>query len=276
MTRKPGYEKLEKRIRELEETVQKYQQQEIKLREDHSFRTSVIMRATEGICVCHEINEHPYVRFTVWNDQMKELTGYAMEEINRLGWYQSVYTDPDVQERAIKRMEQMRLGGDLIREEWEITRKDREKRTLYISTSILETADGKTHTLGMMNDVTERKKAENILKKSHADLERQVNQRTAELIEANEVLKDEITKQQSTENALLENQSVLEETQALAHMGSWEWDVRTNANIWSDEMYRIFGQKPDSFVPNYDNFAAAVHPADKDRVLEAVQVPGHP
>ncbi|MBT8357081.1 MAG: hypothetical protein HKO79_02820, partial [Desulfobacterales bacterium] len=89
MTREPKYEKLEKRIRELEETLEKYQQEDRKLREDQSFRSAIIMHAAEGICVCHEINEYPYVRFTIWNDQMKKLSGYTMEEINRLGWYQT-------------------------------------------------------------------------------------------------------------------------------------------------------------------------------------------
>ncbi|MBT8352309.1 MAG: PAS domain S-box protein, partial [Deltaproteobacteria bacterium] len=206
MTREPKYEKLEKRIRELEETLEKYQQEDRKLREDQSFRSAIIMHAAEGICVCHEINEYPYVRFTIWNDQMKKLSGYTMEEINRLGWYQTVYPDPAVQERAIKRMGQMRVGSDLIREEWEITRKDREKRTFNISTSILETDDGKKHALGMMSDVTESKQVESILKKSQADLERQVSQGTAELIKANEALKDEISKHQLAENALKQSE----------------------------------------------------------------------
>lgn len=34
------------------------------------------------------------------------------------------------------------------------------------------------------------------------------------------------------------------ETQALAHLGSWEWDLATNEIQWSDELYGIYGIKP--------------------------------
>lgn len=34
------------------------------------------------------------------------------------------------------------------------------------------------------------------------------------------------------------------ETQALAHLGSWEWDLPTNEVQWSDELYRIYGLEP--------------------------------
>ena len=58
----------------------------------------------------------PHVRFSIWNRAMETLTGYTMAEINRLGWYQTVYRDPAVQERARLRMERMRCGEDLVRE----------------------------------------------------------------------------------------------------------------------------------------------------------------
>ena len=34
--------------------------------------------------------------------------------------------------------------------------------------------------------------------------------------------------------------------QQLTHIGSWEWDMRTNAVAWSDELYRIYGLEPQS------------------------------
>jgi len=91
------------------------------LRREDSFRRAIIDRATEGLCVCHEIETPPYIRFTVWNVRMTEITGYTIEEINQRGWYQAVYPDPDLQRRARERMERMRVGDDLRDEEWEIT-----------------------------------------------------------------------------------------------------------------------------------------------------------
>ncbi len=136
------------------------------LREENSFRNAIITSVAEGLCVCHDIPEHPFVVFTVWNERMTEITGYTIKEINRLGWYQTVYPDPQIREQAQARMDRMRQGDDLFSEEWVITRSDGEERTLLISTSVLEASDGKTHALAMMHDVTERKRAEEALRES--------------------------------------------------------------------------------------------------------------
>jgi two-component system cell cycle sensor histidine kinase/response regulator CckA len=125
-----------------------------------AFREGIVESVAEGICVCHDIPEHPYVRFTVWNIRMTEITGYTMEEINRLGWYQAVYPDPEVQGRAKDRMERMRQGDNLKGEDWEITRSDGTRREISISTSTLQGSGGDVHVLGLFQDITERKHAE--------------------------------------------------------------------------------------------------------------------
>jgi diguanylate cyclase (GGDEF)-like protein/PAS domain S-box-containing protein len=86
---------------------------------------------------------------------MFEITGYTMGEINALGWYQSMYPDPEVQERARARMHRMREGVDLRSERWEITRRNGEKRLVAISTSVLTASDNSVHVLGLMHDFTE-------------------------------------------------------------------------------------------------------------------------
>lgn len=130
------------------------------LRDETSFRAAVINRASEGLCVCHAIPEFPFTRFTVWNSRMLEITGYTMEEINRLGWYQTIFSDPQVQASAKARLDRMLQGEDLRDEEWAMTRADGRQGVVHISTSLIETADGPVHVLGLMHDVTERKRAE--------------------------------------------------------------------------------------------------------------------
>jgi PAS domain S-box-containing protein len=124
------------------------------------FLESIIEHAAEGLCVCHNVSTYPFVRFTVWNQRMQEITGYSMEQINSLGWYQTVYPDPEVQTRACERMTRMGDGEDLVDEEWEITRSDGRKCVLRITTTILRSFDGQTDVLALMHDITERKRAE--------------------------------------------------------------------------------------------------------------------
>jgi PAS domain S-box-containing protein len=162
---------LQQRVQALEAEAAEHERTQRLLREEYSFRQGVIERAAEGICVCYAITEYPFVQFTLWNHRMEAISGYSMEEINHLGWYQSMYPDPDIQERARQRMAQMREGEDLRYERWEIKRADGEKRTLGISTSLLKTNDGLTHVLGLMQDVTDEERYRRQLQRRLADLE---------------------------------------------------------------------------------------------------------
>jgi PAS domain S-box-containing protein len=145
-------------VQELEVDVAELEQLRQLLRQEYSFRNSVIECASEGVCVCHAIQEFPFIQFTVWNSSMEKIVGYSMEDINRLGWYQTMYPDKEIQERARQRMTEMRKGDDLKYEHWDIIRADGERRTLGISTSILTTDDGQIHVLGLMHDVTEEER----------------------------------------------------------------------------------------------------------------------
>ena len=58
----------------------------------------------------------------------------------------------------------------------------------------------------------------------------------------------------------------LEIAQQITHIGSWEWDTRTNAVTWSDELYRIYGLEPRSCEVTFESFLARLHPDDRTRV----------
>jgi PAS domain S-box-containing protein len=120
----------------------------------------ILANAAEGICVCHSIEEFPFASFTHWNERMTETTGYSMDEINRLGWYQSMYPDPELQNRAVERMSRMRVGDNLRGEEWVITTKGGQARPVLISTTLMTDAKGANHVLAVMHDITDRKHME--------------------------------------------------------------------------------------------------------------------
>ncbi len=58
--------------------------------------------------------------------------------------------------------------------------------------------------------------------------------------------------------------------QAIARIGSWEWDVVGNRTTWSDELYRIYGVDPASFGGDYEAFLEFIHPDDREDVRAAV------
>ena len=59
---------------------------------------------------------------------------------------------------------------------------------------------------------------------------------------------------------------LLEEAQAIAHVGSWEWDVARGLLSWSAEHYRIFGLDPSEFTPTIENGLDCIHEDDLARV----------
>jgi diguanylate cyclase (GGDEF)-like protein/PAS domain S-box-containing protein len=58
----------------------------------------------------------------------------------------------------------------------------------------------------------------------------------------------------------------LNKAQALANIGHWELDFVSNELFWSDEVYRIFGLKPQSFGATYEAFLEHIHPDDIELV----------
>lgn len=123
----------------------------------------ILDNLTEGICVCQACLGFPFVQFSVWNPQMEVITGYTQADINRLGWYQSLYPDPEVQQRAIHRMAQMRQGHDLRAEEWVICHRDGTYRTVAITTTVLVDDQGEGRVLAVLQDITQRQQAERLI-----------------------------------------------------------------------------------------------------------------
>jgi PAS domain S-box-containing protein len=78
----------------------------------------------------------------------------------------------------------------------------------------------------------------------------------------------DITGRQRQEQALREVRQRLAEAQAIAHVGSWEWDIADDHVRWSDELHRLFGVPGDVRLV-YESFLDLVHPDERERV-EAV------
>ena len=69
----------------------------------------------------------------------------------------------------------------------------------------------------------------------------------------------------ASEARLRRSEEHLERAQALAEVGSGEYDFTTGTGYWSPEVYRIFGLDPGTAATN-ETFNAIVHPDDRERL----------
>ena len=121
------------------------------------------------------------------NPMLEKMTGYRREEIEgKFRWMD--FVEPENRWILKKdHLERMANGDPPPREyEFRLLRKDGE--TIHVYSEV--NADAKTgKTIASVIDITLRKKAEYALQKAHDELEKRVEERTAELKEINEQLK---------------------------------------------------------------------------------------
>jgi diguanylate cyclase (GGDEF)-like protein/PAS domain S-box-containing protein len=67
----------------------------------------------------------------------------------------------------------------------------------------------------------------------------------------------------------------LAEAQRMARLGSWEISGQSRHMVWSDELYRMLGVERGSLVA-LDDFLAAVHPGDRQKVRDMLRLSSDP
>ncbi|MBI4804874.1 MAG: PAS domain S-box protein [Desulfovibrio sp.] len=55
-----------------------------------------------------------------------------------------------------------------------------------------------------------------------------------------------------------------------AKAGIWEWNLKTNENRWSDQLWGLYGLKHGDDEPSYDKWQSTIHPSDRERVCSEV------
>lgn len=79
------------------------------------------------------------------------------------------------------------------------------------------------------------------------------------------VVVEEVTERKRAEEILRQSQIDLDRAQGVGQIGSWRMDVHRNVLTWSDETYRIFGV-PKGTPMSYEAFLEIVHPDDRQYV----------
>jgi PAS domain S-box-containing protein len=80
-----------------------------------------------------------------------------------------------------------------------------------------------------------------------------------------------LAEREAGRDALAQTAARLSEAQSIAHIGSWEWDLRTDVITWSEELYRIFGLEQGTAPLSYSPYLQRVHPEDRARVDQTVR-----
>ena len=80
----------------------------------------------------------------------------------------------------------------------------------------------------------------------------------------------DITPRKQAEQAMQRLQSMMEKTENMAHLGSFQWNVNTNTTIWSPELFRFFNLDPALGTPNLEGQARLYTPASLKLLYAAV------
>lgn len=114
--------------------------------------------------------------------------------------------------------------------------------------------------------------------RSPRQLEGQIEDRTRELVAANEALTNEIEKRKEVEASLREQTEKLlrsEEQLRLAldagRMGTWDWNIAAGQLHWTGQLEEIHGLAPGTFAGTFESFMNCVHPGDRAMLTAEIQ-----
>jgi PAS domain S-box-containing protein len=83
-------------------------------------------------------------------------------------------------------------------------------------------------------------------------------------------LRIDITALKQVQASLRESQAQLSQAQRVSNTGSMVRDFRIGRAVWSDQLYRIFGLKPDESPPTFAGFLNFIHRDDRAMVEAAI------
>jgi PAS domain S-box-containing protein len=170
-------------------------------------------------------------RVSSWNAGAQLIKGYTADEV--IGRHFSMFYPPDALARDWPATELRRAAaeGRVEDEGWRI-RKDGSRFWANVILTALRTEDG-------------------------------------ELVGFAKVTRD-LTERRAADERLRRHEHQLAEAQAIAHLGSWDWDIRSDTVTWSDELYRIHGLEPGATTLTFETFFEQIHPDDRTLVRTAI------
>lgn len=173
---------------------------ETRLWEEHAFRSAIENSIPSGIAVVDLEGRQTYV-----NPAFCEMVGWTEEEL--IGARSPfIYWPAEESSAIVASLERIvREGPPPGGVELRFRKKDGERFDAQVLvTALRDTFGNVSGWLSSITDVTQRKKAEAELRRSHEELEQRVRERTRDLSEANVKLKSEMAERRRLEHELLE------------------------------------------------------------------------
>ncbi|TQV73175.1 response regulator [Aliikangiella marina] len=79
---------------------------------------------------------------------------------------------------------------------------------------------------------------------------------------------DDITERKRAEVALMKSRKLLEDAERIAKLGSWEWDLETDLYVYSTEMFELMGMKTRRNPVTFEQVISRVHSEDRFSFLD--------
>lgn len=81
----------------------------------------------------------------------------------------------------------------------------------------------------------------------------------------------DITNLKNTEEILRKNQALLAESQRIAHIGNWEYNLNNGQITWSEELFSILGRDRSLGEPNYEENLQLYDLPSQQKLQEAIE-----
>ena len=193
----------------------------------------------------------------VWNGAVETMFGYPARQETDSAWWED-HVHPDDRERVVSRIDAvLETGGEMWSEEYRFRRADGTYATVVDRAYVMRDENGEpVRLVGSMMDVTERKRAEEEIRRLNEDLEERVRERTVRL-------RDALTGLRESE----ERYSLVVEG---SNDGIYDWDIRTGGIFWNDRLFEIVSLTRQELTPTLGNFLSLVHSEDRETMSEAI------
>ena len=173
--------------------------------------------------------------FTFFNDSICRIYGYPREEL--MGMNDRQYTDQENAKKLFQAFNRVyRTGEPAKGSDWEIIRKDGTKRNIEASVSLMKDSSGnRIGFRGIVRDITERKRAEEALKKSEENA-RQLAQENAIMAEIGRIISSTLNIDEVYESFAEEVRKLISFDRIVINIIDTEKDTVKNVYIAGEEV----------------------------------------